>query len=74
MNGSYIEPMSTSEIHEVSGGTLDQCITGASLAGGLLGAGLGAFSSFGFGVEPGFMGGAAIGGAIGYLACPLFYS
>lgn len=70
-----IRELSVSEINDVAGAVVNEavCIGAATLAGGLIGAGIGAYTTAGFGAGAGFTGGARIGGIVGGLGCGFFF-
>lgn len=68
-----VNELTVEEINEVSGGTEWQCVAASGIAGGVIGAGIGGFTTAGFGAWPGFEGGALIGTLVGGVGCGFFY-
>jgi hypothetical protein len=70
-----IQELNVSEINDVAGGVMNEnkCVAVVTLAGGLFGAGIGAWGTAGFGAAAGFSGGLRIGAMAGGVACGFFY-
>ncbi|MEH6437139.1 hypothetical protein [Massilia sp. DD77] len=67
--------LNVSEINDVAGAIMTEtkCIAIVTLAGGLFGAGIGAWGTAGFGAGAGFSGGVRLGAIAGGLVCGSIY-
>lgn len=65
------------EVSGVSGGMMSRvgvCEAGTSIAFGIMGGAVGAYSTFGLATGAGFGWGMSIGGVVGDLACSTFFA